>query len=170
MVDPLPRGKDPDQIAQGIRAALDVTGTPPPAGSPAPGTIDLDTAGIDTAMGTKGTNDGGIYKFTFARNETVSMDGKVLPPAVGVTTVVNFQPTGGGKAAINGDFAMTAGEAQRVTKVLRSGGIEIVEIHNHSLNEDPRLLYMHFWANDDATELAETLGQAIGQHNVKPAG
>ncbi len=65
---------------------------------------------------------------------------------------------------------MTADEVQRVTKVLRSGGIEIVEIHNHSLNEDPRLLYIHFWANDDATELAETLGQAIGQHNVEPAG
>lgn len=72
MVDPLPRrGQGPGEDRQGIRAALDVTGTPPPAGSPAPGTIDLDTAGIDTAMGTKSTNDG-ICKFTFARNETVT--------------------------------------------------------------------------------------------------
>ncbi len=54
--------------------------------------------------------------------------------------------------------------------MLRSGSIEIVEIHNHSLNENPRLPYMHFWANDDATKLAKTLGQTIGQHNVKPAG
>ncbi|MET8126334.1 DUF1259 domain-containing protein [Streptomyces sp. NPDC005065] len=164
------QGKDPGKIAKGLKTVLDATGTPPAKPAPSPGPIDLDTAAIDKAMGAKGTNDGGIYKFTFARKQTVTANGMVLPPAMGVTTAVNFQPTGGGKAAVNGDFAMTADEVQNVIKALRAGGIDIVEIHNHTLDDNPRLFYMHFWANDNAANLAKALKKAVDQNDVKPAG
>ncbi|WP_416223031.1 DUF1259 domain-containing protein [Streptomyces sp. VB1] len=164
------QGKDPEKIAEGVKNALDATATPPPAKPASPGEIDLDTAGIDQAMGTKGKNDGGIYKFSFAREETITDHGKVVPPAMGVTTAIGFQPTGDGQAVINGDFAMTADEVQNVIKALRKGGIDIVEVHNHALNDNPRLFYMHFWAQDDAVKLAKTLKQAVDQHDVKPAG
>jgi len=65
---------------------------------------------------------------------------------------------------------MTAEEVQGVIKALRAGGIEIVGLHNHTLAEQPRLFYMHFWANDDAAALAETLGRAVEAHDVRPAG
>lgn len=71
---------------------------------------------------------------------------------MGLTTVFNFQPTGNGHAAINGDFVMTAGEVDRVIATLRQNDIEIVELHHHLTDEEPRLLFMHFWANDDAPE------------------
>ncbi|MFD1532072.1 DUF1259 domain-containing protein [Pseudonocardia aurantiaca] len=162
-------GADPGAIARGLKAALDTTDTPPAAPAAPPGPIDLGTAAIDTALGAKGTNDGGIYKFTFARNGGVSMHGMALPPAMGVTTALNFQPTGGGKAAINGDFAMTADEVQKVIQALRAGGIDIVELHNHAFDDDPRLFYMHFWANDDAAKLAQALHTAVAAQNVAPA-
>lgn len=162
-------GEDPVQLARAIKAALGATATPPAASSTA-APLDLDTGRIDAAMGTKGTDDGGIYKFSFARSETVTMDGRDLPPAMGVTTAINFQPTGGGHAAINGDFAMTAEEVQPVIRALRSGGIQLVELHQHALDDEPRLLYMHFWANDDAVKLAQTLRKAVDAHSVKPAG
>ncbi|WP_051317652.1 DUF1259 domain-containing protein [Arthrobacter sp. CAL618] len=163
--------EDAAQLATGVRAALDETATPPaePAASAEPG-IDLDTAGIDAALGTEGRNDGGIYKFSFARADEVTMDDRVLEPAMGVTTAINFQPTGGGKAAINGDFAMTHEEVQPVIQALRAGGIEIVELHNHVLEDEPRLFYLHFWANDDAVQLAQALSEAVKAHDVKPAG
>jgi hypothetical protein len=107
-------GNDPAQIARGLKAALNATATPPPAPASPPGPIDLNTGAIDSAVGAKGSNDGGIYKFSFARKDGVSTQGKSLPPGMGVTTALNFQPTGGGKAAINGDFAMAAGEVQKV--------------------------------------------------------
>ncbi|WP_246633692.1 DUF1259 domain-containing protein [Pseudonocardia nigra] len=164
-------GPDPVALARGIRAALDQTATPPAgSGSPSTGQLDLDTAAIDAALGTAGSAEGGIYKFSFARAETVSMHGRVLPPAMGVTTAINFQPTGGGNAAINGDFVMTADEVQGVIQALREGGIEIVELHNHTLAEQPRLFYMHFWANDDGAALAQTLARAVDAHNVRPVG
>lgn len=161
-------GDDAAELARAVKASLDATATPPPAPSP-PAPIDLDTAAVDAAMGTKGTDDGGIYKFTFARTETVTTHGRVLPPAMGVTTAVSFQPTGGGRAAVNGDFAMTAREVQPVIKALRAGGIDIVELHQHALDDQPRLFYMHFWANDDAAKLAQALRKAVDAQSVKAA-
>ncbi|EME60922.1 DUF1259 domain-containing protein [Amycolatopsis decaplanina] len=162
-------GTDPVAIAQGIKAALDVTTTPPAVDPTPPPPLDLDTAGIDAALGAKGTNDGGIYKFSFACGETVTSHRRVLLPAMGVNTALNFQPVGGGRAAINGDFVMTEHEVQNVIKALRAGGIEIVELHHHALDDRPRLFYMHFWAVDDGVKLAKALRGAVDAHNVHPA-
>ncbi|WP_249227964.1 DUF1259 domain-containing protein [Kutzneria sp. CA-103260] len=162
-------GREPVTIARAIRAALDVTATPPPVTPPPPPPLDLDTAGIDAALGAAGTNDGGIYKFSFARKETVTSHRRVLLPAMGVSTGLNFQPTGGRKAAINGDFVMTESEVQHVIQALRAGGIEIVELHNHALNDQPRLFYLHFWAVGDGVTLAKALRVAVDSHNVQPA-
>ncbi|MGH3802490.1 MAG: DUF1259 domain-containing protein, partial [Pseudonocardiaceae bacterium] len=128
-----------------------------------------DTAGIDAALGRKGTADGGLYKFTLARNQTITANNHVLPAGLGLTTSINFQPVGGGRAAINGDIVMTGDEIQKVIAALRAGGIAIVEVHNHSLDEQPRLFYLHFWAVDDAVTLAKALRPALDATNLKPA-
>ena len=159
------------QLAQGLKAALDATAIPaaaaPPAQQPP---IDLDTAGIDAALGRKGTADTGIYKFTLARRDTITDDGHVVPPGFGVTTTINFQPLGAGQAAINGDFVMTAPEVQNVIGALRKGGIAIVELHNHSLTDNPRLFYLHYWAVQDGVTLAKTLRTALDATNLQPTG
>lgn len=87
--------------------------------------------------------------------------GMLIPPSMGLATALNFQPTGNGRAAINGDFVMTAAEVQDVVQALRGGGIDIVAIHNHGFDEQPRLFYMHFWAENDAVALARTLRAAV---------
>jgi hypothetical protein len=153
---------DPVKLAQGVKAALAATAIPP--ASPPPATqppIALDTAGIDKALGRKGTADGGIYKFSIARNQTINDGTHVLPPAFGITTGINFQPLGDNKAAINGDFVMTAPEVQKVIQALRKGNIDIVELHNHSFDEQPRLFYLHFWATADGVTLAKALRPAL---------
>ena len=73
-----------------------------------------------------------------------------LLPAMGVTTVLNFQPTPEGKAAITGDFVLVDKEVNPVARALRQHGIDVTAIHNHGLQDSPRLFYMHFRANDDA--------------------
>jgi biotin operon repressor len=161
---------DPVQLGQGLKAALDATAIPAPAPAPAvQPPVDVDTAGIDAALGRKGTPDGGIYKFTVARNQTITASNHVLPAGLGLTTSINFQSVGAGKAAINGDFTLTGEEINNVIAALRKGGIAIVEVHNHSLDEQPRLFYLHFWAVDDAVRLAKALRPALDTTNVKPA-
>lgn len=159
----------PTQLAQGLATALKTTATPipsPPAVTqPAP---DLDTAGIDTALGRKGAAEGGIYKFSIARADAIVDEGHILPAGLGLTTGVNFQPLGGGKAAINGDIAMTAPEIQKVIAALRAGGVQVVAIHNHGLTETPRLFYLHFWAVNDAVTLARTMRKALDATHLTP--
>lgn len=161
-------GDDPAALAQGVQDALNATAIPPADTKPpsAGSTIDLDANAIDQALGASGTVESGIYKFSFARAEPITDGSHELPSALGLTTAISFQPLGNDRAAINGDFAMVESEVQGVIQELRRGGIQIVEIHNHSLNDQPRLFYMHFWATDDAVTLARTLRKALDRTNT----
>jgi len=162
-------GADPVALARGVRAALDVTGTPPAATALAAAHEPaLDTAALDQAMGTKGMGQGGLYMFSFVRKETVTEHERVVPAGLGLNTAIGFQPTGDGKAVITGDFCMTAEEVQTVIEALRTGGIQIAALHNHMLDESPRLFFLHFWANDDAVKLAKALRKAVDAQNVTP--
>jgi hypothetical protein len=156
---------DPVKLATAIRAGLGESKTPltAPAASASPPAIDLDTAQLDQIIGVKGQATGGVYQFGVPRRDPVSENGMQLAPAgpMGAATAINFQPTGGGKAAITGDFVLAADEVNPVIKALRSNGIEVTAIHNHMLNEQPRLFFMHFWANDDAVKLAKGLRAAL---------
>jgi len=142
----------PVWLAAGVRAALDRTATPP-AGPPNPAPGDLDGPALDAVLGRTGGWDGGVYKYTVPRAGTISDDGRVLAPGMGVTTVLGFQPAAGGTAVVNGDFAMTGMEVQCVIAALRAGGIAVVSLHNHALHDTPRLFYCHFWAAAPATAL-----------------
>jgi Domain of Unknown Function (DUF1259) len=44
---------------------------------------------------------------------------------------------------------------------LRANGIEVTAVHSHMLDEQPRLYFLHFWANDDALKLAKGLRAAL---------
>jgi hypothetical protein len=82
-----------------------------------------------------------------------------------VATTLNFQPTGAGKAAITGDFVLLGSEVNPVIKALRQNGMRVTALHNHMLQEEPRLFFVHFWANDDAVKLAKGLRAALDNTN-----
>jgi hypothetical protein len=135
---------DAIQMAKALRQALSASGTPLgglPAAAAAGGAA-LEKKQIEQALGRQ-----------------------PLLPAMGVVTVMNFQPTADGKAAITGDFVLIDKEVNAVAKALRQHGIEVTAIHNHGLMDTPRLFYMHFWANDDPAKLAQGLKAALDQTN-----
>ena len=76
------------------------------------------------------------------------------PKAMGSAIVIDFQPMGGGRAAIAGDFVLLADEVNPVLATLRQNGIEVTAVHNHMLDDRPRAFHAHFWAVDDAAKLA----------------
>jgi hypothetical protein len=85
----------------------------------------------------------------------------VVPTSLGSAESINFQPTGGGKAAITGDFVLAASEVSPVLRALRDNGIDVTALHNHMLDDQPRMFFMHFWANDEALKLAHGLRAAL---------
>jgi hypothetical protein len=160
---------DPVKMAAVLHAALAESKTPLSAAAPAPASppqIDLDTVAIDQTLGAKGTNNGGVYQFSIPRAEPIKDGNMDVPPPMGSANAINFQPTGGGKAAITGDFVLIGKEVNPVLKALRDHGIEVTAIHNHMLDDQPHLYFMHFWANDDARKLAEGLKAALAHVNI----
>jgi hypothetical protein len=172
---------DPTKLATTLREALNASKTPfgaetaaiPPqaaaqatTAAPPEQKLDLDTAAIDQTLGRKGKVNGGVYQVSVPRAEAVKDGGMEVPEAMGSAIAINFQPTGSGKAAIAGDFVLTADEVNPVIKALRTNGIEVTAVHNHMLNDEPRLFFMHVWANDDAQKLAKGLRAALDQVKV----
>ena len=160
---------DPEKMATALKAALSVSKTPmtaPAAGTPP--AIDLNTSQIDEILGAKGNNNGGVYAVGIPRRDAITESSMQVAPAgpMGVATAINFQPTGSGKAAITGDFVLVASEVNPVIAELRKNGIEVTAIHSHMLDEQPRLIFMHFWANDDAIKLARGLRAALDKTAV----
>ncbi len=160
---------DPVKLAQTLHAGLALSQTPlaAPAAAQPPATLDLDTAAIDTALGSKGSVNGGVYQFSIPRAEAISEDGMAVPPSMGTAIAINFQPTGPGKAAITGDFVLLGKEVNPVLKALRNNGIEVTALHSHMIDDSPHLFFMHFWANDDVTKLSRGLRAALDLANVK---
>jgi hypothetical protein len=160
---------DAVQMAKALRQALAASGTPLGGGGAAPATAAgpaLDTKQIEQALGRQGRDiGGGVFQVTVPRAEPITEMGQPLLPAMGVTTVMNFQPTGDGKAAITGDFVLVDKEVNAVARVLRQHDIDVTALHNHALADTPRLFYMHFWASDDAAKLARGLKAALDQTN-----
>jgi len=157
---------DAVKLASAIKQALALTKTPA-AGAPAnpPQDIGIDTTGIEQALGHKGKVNGGVFQVAVARAENISEAGMKVPGSMGLSTALNFQPTGGGKAAITGDFVLLGKEVNPVIQALRSNGIDVTALHSHMLDEQPRLFFMHFWADDDAVKLAKGLRAALDKTN-----
>jgi hypothetical protein len=156
---------DPAKMAAVIHDALAVSKTPlsMPATAAAPPAVDLDTAQLDQIMDAKGQANGGVYQFNVPRRDPVNMDGMAITPPtpLGAAIGINFQPIGGGKAAITGDFVLTSDEVNPVIRALRANGIDVTAVHSHMLDEQPRLFFLHFWAVDDAMKLAKGLRAAL---------
>ena len=162
---------DPAKLAETLRSALGESKTPMTVSPPATpsAAIDLDTAAVARALGYAGKVNGGVYQVSVPRAERIVDMGTEIPPSMGVATAINFQPTGGGKAAITGDFVLLGNEVNPVMRTLRENGIQVTAVHSHMLQESPRLFFMHFWANDDATKLATGLHAALAHTHSKRA-
>jgi hypothetical protein len=159
---------DAVQMAKVIHDALALTKTPGPDGGPTgqPATeLGFDQKQVEQILGYTGKVNGGVLQISVPRTEAITDSGMAVPPSMGVATALNFQPTGSGKAAITGDFVLLGTEVNPVIKALRQNGIAVTALHSHMLMEDPRLFFMHFWANDDALKLAKGLRAALDNTN-----
>jgi hypothetical protein len=169
---------DAVQLAASLHDALTASGTPlgarrevtistaPPALAQPP----IDTESIERVLGRSGRmSDSGVLQFSVPRAESITEMGVELLPAMGVATALNFQPSTGDQAAITGDFVLLGNEVNSVAQTLQAAGIDVEALHQHGLGDEPRLFYMHFWAQDDAVRLATGLRAALDQTNSTPA-
>jgi|SwirhisoilCB1_FD_contig_51_1746507_length_4546_multi_4_in_0_out_0_3 hypothetical protein len=160
---------DAATLAKAVHDALAETKTPGPEptaqSSQQQTDIGINIQQIEQALGHKGKVNNGIFQVSVPRAEHVMEGGMRVPGSMGLATGLNFQPTGDGKAAIAGDFVLLGKEVNPVMKALQENNIMVTAVHSHMLEEQPRLFFMHFWANDDAVKLAKGLRAALDKTN-----
>ncbi len=153
---------DTAALAQTIRTALGKTGTPlPPTAAGTPPSLALDTKRLEEIIGHQGQAGGGVFKITIGRAE-VKMGGTEITSSMGLNTWAAFMGTNE-RAHVAGDVAMTAKEVNRVIRALRRGGIEVVAVHNHMIDEQPRIFFLHYWGTGPADSLARSVREAFDQ-------
>ena len=109
---------------------------------------------LETILGKKGQSKDGMFKVVIGRS--AAMHGVAVGTEMGINTWAAFAGTDD-EAVVDGDFAMTDSELQTVLKAMRKEGINIVAIHQHMSNEEPRILFLHYWGLGKAVSLAQSL-------------
>ncbi len=126
---------------------------------PAPDSID--TKKIDQIIGRSGEMKDGVYKIGLPRTDLkVKSDGVDIKPGLALGSWMAFESVGN-HSMVMGDLVLLESEVNPVLSKLEEGGVEISAIHNHILNEQPRVLYMHFMGHGDEEKLARALKDAL---------
>jgi hypothetical protein len=153
-----------EQLATGVSKALAAAKAASASaaegfgGATISGASAIEAQPLEAIFGQPGQTKDGMVKFVFGKK--TSMHGTEAGAGMGVNTWAAF--AGSPKAAIvDGDFAMIEDELQGVLKALRHGNVNIVAIHNHMTHEQPRIVFLHFWAKGPADELAQKVKAAL---------
>jgi hypothetical protein len=125
----------------------------------------IDARKIDAILGAAGEMNGGVYKVTIGRQTT--MDGVPLGGSMGVNTWAAFAGSDE-RAVVDGDFAMLESELQDVLRTLRKAGVSVVAIHSHMSGEQPRILFLHYWAVGRTADLAGAIKAALDKTRHSP--
>jgi hypothetical protein len=158
---------DPRKLAEAMRSALSLTGTPMEAQQPATTqTTAVDWTKVEAIFAKTGQKKGNLLQLSFPRRETITEHGMDVPPFIGMATGINIQAVGN-KAATTGDFVLLGDEVNPVVKVLTTHNISVTAIHSHMLHETPRLFFLHFWGYDELEKLASGLKSALDKTNSK---
>lgn len=136
-----------------------------PAASVQPG--ELDTAKIAQIVGHEGEKLGSVCKITVGRDDIDLREmGAKINARMGLNTWASFVGTNE-RAAIAGDVAMMEKEVTPVLKALRKNGLEVVAIHHHMIGSRPTVIFLHYWGQGLAEQLAKAFRAALDQTPAK---
>jgi hypothetical protein len=140
-----------------------MTGTPltPP---PPPAASNIDWSAVESIIGRKGDHKGNLLQFGIPRVEKIMENGMEVPPYMGMAIAINIQKVGD-KVATTGDFVLLDKEVKPVMDSLNRFGISATALHNHMLEESPRMFMMHFWGYDTPEKIAQGLKAALAVTN-----
>jgi hypothetical protein len=160
-----------NEMAKKVKAVLDQVvesrGHSPSAAAVTDVPYDLDSKKLDDLLGNKGEMNKGVYKYIFGRPDVdLKEHGVKVTSFLGFNTWAAFQGSPD-HAAVAGDFAMLENEVQDVIKTLIENGIEVVAVHNHMVQEQPKIFFLHYWGVGNAALLARGLKAALEKTGKK---
>ena len=121
----------------------------------------LDSDAIAKEIGVDGETKGDVYKVSLPRTDLqVTVDGVKLGPGFALASWIALKGDGN-QAVTHGDLVLTENEVGLVVGQLELEGILITGLHNHLINESPRVMSLHFWGRGESSKLARSLKNAL---------
>ncbi len=118
----------------------------------------ITAAPLEAVFGIKGQSGNGMFKIVIGRAAT--MHGVSVGKEMGVNTWAGFAGSDD-QAVVDGDFAVLESELQPVLKSMRTGGINILAIHQHMTATQPHYLFLHYWGKGKAGDLAKVIRRTL---------
>jgi hypothetical protein len=148
-------------LAAGFRKCLDeiqqvrrAGGRPNIMAPSAPVESSIDPEPLDAVLSLKGVVIGGAYRAEIGANAVVR--GDQLDREMGMSTWVSVAGTND-RAVAHGEFVTRTDALKRVLRALRAKRISIISVRNHTLGEDPQLVFVHFRGEGTAVDLAQAV-------------
>ena len=149
-------------IAARLDRVLARTRTPRPVPAATPQPVTVDTAAVFGTLGLRGRAQGNVAQLsTVLVSEAVIMHGRKLNPAQAYGTPINIQVIDRGRAVATGDFSITGDKVDPVQRALTASGITATALHSHLIGEEPKIYYMHFWADGPLPDVLKGLRAAL---------
>ncbi|HEY3220629.1 MAG TPA: DUF1259 domain-containing protein [Gemmatimonadales bacterium] len=159
----------PLDLAARVDRVLARTKTPRPVTAPAPQPVTIDTATVFGTLGLRGRAQGNVVQLsTVLVPGAVTVRGRTLNPAQAYGTPINIQVIAGGRAVATGDFSITGDKVGPVFGALTAHGITATALHSHLVGEEPKIYYMHFWADGPLPEVLGGLRAALDAARASP--
>ena len=152
-------------LARRVKPGLDLIGhVTPLAVTPLSDTgTPLDTEKLSKIIGHPGEQSGAVFKITIGRDDLGMKDhGAAINARMGLNTWAAFLGTRE-DAVVAGDIAMLESEVTPVLKALRKNGLDVVAIHHHMTEEQPIVIFLHYWGRGPAEKLANAFKSALDE-------
>jgi hypothetical protein len=100
---------------------------------------------VDAVFGKKPqTLPGNVYKYTWPRSDLqVTVNGTPIAAGLALGSWAAFTPIKD-KTWVMGDLVLLQSEVGPVIEKLQASNFEITGVHNHLMNESPRIVYVHY--------------------------
>lgn len=156
----------PESVANRIRSIFARTATPlHPAEEKGGATPDW--SAIDAVLGKHAEAEGSVAEYVFPRREQISEHGMRVESTGTLETAseVVFQQLGGGRVANTGELFVLPSEVEPVMRALDEHGLHVTAVHNHMVDESPRMYWIHWYTTGDGPTLARGVEAALAHMN-----
>jgi hypothetical protein len=149
-------------IAPRLARVVARTATPLPVAAAAQQALAIDTALVFRTLGSSGRAQGNVAQVSFNLVPgTVTQHGVTVTPAMGYVTPINIQMVSANRAVATGDFSVLGARVDPVLDSLAAHGITTTAVHSHLVDEQPKVYYIHFWADGPLAEVLSGIKAAL---------
>jgi hypothetical protein len=118
----------------------------------------IDPGPLDAVLSMKGTLIGGVYKA--AIGSRTLLNGELIGREMGMSTWVSVAGRND-HALAHGEFIESPDRLRKLLTALRATGIHIASIRNHTVGEHPQWIFVRFWGEGSAIQLAKAVRYAL---------